>query len=177
MKAHEIFQQMSPALAVEILTYLQKEETPIYKTVVQGLAQQRKLRPVFVERKPSAERYAWMQAALNRRVSDTLAAHLLQTWLLGARKPLLCSFLDSLGIVHGADGTVEELPDSPPKEKLREVITDLLTKFPAEIVAVYLHAFHGMDDTISWPPLGEVLAEDERLKLGAFQVRAVASHP
>lgn len=167
MKAHEIFRHMSPALAVEILSYLQKEETSIYKTVVQGLAQQRKLRAVFVERKPPNERYAWMQAALGRRVSDTLAAHLLQTWLLGACKPLLCNFLDSLGIAHDAGGTVEELPESPPKEKLREVITDLLTKFPTETVAVYLHAFQGMDDTTSWPPLGELLAEDDRLKLGA----------
>jgi hypothetical protein len=167
MKSHEIFQHMSPALAVEILTYLQKEQTPVYKTVVQGLAQQRHLRPVFVERKPPPERYAWLQAALGRKLSDTFAAHLLQAWLLGARKPLLCEFLDALGIAHGEDGTVEELPGSPSKEKLREVVTELLTKYPTESVAVYLHAFHDMDSTVSWPPLGEVLAADDRLKLGA----------
>jgi hypothetical protein len=166
MKSHEIFQHMSPALAVEILTYLQREQTPVYKTVVQGLAQQRRLRPVFVERKPPPERYAWLQTALGRKVSDTFAAHLLQSWLLGARKPLLCDFLESLGIAHDADGTVEELPASPAKERLHQVITQLLDKYPAEIVAVYLHAFHDMDSTVSWPPLGEVLQEDERLKLG-----------
>jgi hypothetical protein len=177
MKAHEIFHYISPALAGEIFTYLRKEETPIYKTIVQGLAQQRKLRPVFVERKPPNERYAWMQAALGRRVSDALAAHLLQTWLLGACQPLLCNFLDSLGIAHDAGGTVEELPESPPKEKLHEVITQLLTKFPAETVAVYLHAFHGMDDTTSWPALGELLAEDDRLRLGGLQVPSMSSHP
>ena len=167
MKSHEIFQHMSPALAVEILTYLQREQTPVYKTVVQGLAQQRRLRPVFVERKPPPERYTWLQAALGRKVSDTFAAHLLQSWLLGARKPLLCDFLDSLGIAHDADATVEELPASPPKDKLHQVITQLLDKYPTETVAVYLHAFHDMDSTVSWPPLGEVLHEDERLKLGA----------
>jgi len=167
MKSHEIFQHMSPPLAVEILTYLQKEQTPVYKTVVQGLAQQRHLRPVFVERKPPPERYVWLQAALGRKVSDTFAAHLLQAWLLGARKPLLCDFLDALGIAHDEDGTVEELPGSPSKEKLREVVTELLIKYPAESVAVYLHAFHDMDSAVSWPPLGEVLAADDRLKLGA----------
>jgi hypothetical protein len=176
MKAHEIFQHVSPVLAAEILSYLQKEKTPIYKSVVQGLAQQRKLRPIFVERKPTSERYGWMQAALSRKISDTFAAHLLQTWLLGARQPLLCSFLDSLGIAHDADGTVEELPESPPKEKLRGVITDLLSKYPAEIVAVYLHAFHDMDDTVSWPPLGEILAEDDRLRIGAIEAPARAPH-
>lgn len=167
MKSHEIFQQMSPALAVEILTYLQKEQTPVFKTTVQGLAAQRHLRPVFIERKPPGERYAWLQAALSRKLSDTFAAHLLQAWLLGARKPLLCDFLDALGIARDEDGTVAELPESPSREKLGEVITQLLTSYPAETVAVYLHAFHDMDSTVSWPPLGEVLAEDERLRLGA----------
>lgn len=158
---------MSPALGVEILTYLQKEQTPVFKTVVQGLAQQRKLRPVFIERKPPAERYAWLQGALGRNGSDTFAAHILQSWLLGACKTLLCDFLDSLGIAHDADGAVEELPESPPKEKLHQVITELLAKYPAEKIAVYLNAFHDLDSTVSWPPLGQVLVEDERLKLGA----------
>jgi hypothetical protein len=168
MKSHEIFQQMSPALGAEILSYLQKEQTPLYKTVVQGLAQQRHVRSVFVERKPPAERYSWLQAELSRKPGDTFAANLLQSWLLGARKSLLCDFLDSLGIAHDDDGTVEELPASPSKEKLQETVTHLLAKYPAETVAVYLHAFHGMDGSVSWPPLGEVLAEDDRLTLGVL---------
>ncbi len=167
MKSHEIFQRMSPALAVEMFSYLQKEQTSVFKAAIQGLANQRKLRPVFVERKPPNERYAWMQAALGRKISDTLAAHLLQAWLLGAEKQMLCDFLDSLGIARDDDGTVEELPASPPKEKLHESIKQLLTKYPTENVAVYLHAFHDMDSTVSWPPLGELLQADERLHFGS----------
>jgi len=108
-----------------------------------------------------------MQLALSRKISDTLAAHLLQSWLLDAQKAMLCDFLDGLGIARDADGTVEKLPESPPKEKLHESITQLLAKYPTEAVAVYLHAFHDMDDSVSWPPLGEVLEEEERLRLGA----------
>ena len=167
MKSHEIFQAMSPDLAVEIFRYLQDERTAVFKNVVSGLAAQRNLRTIFVERKPPLERYAWIKAALSRKTGDTLAAHLLQAWLLGAQKPLLCNFLDSLGIGHDEDGTVEELPESPTKEKLRAAIAGLLTKYPAETVAVYLHAFHDMDSAVSWPPLGEVLVEDEYLKLGS----------
>src|ERR1051326_7215225 len=141
MKSYELFQQMSPALAAEIVGYVQKERTPVYKTVIQGLAVQRNLRPVFVERKPPNERYGWIKAALSRKPSDTLAAHLLQAWLLGAQKPMLCAFLDSLGICRDPDGTVENLPDSPPKEKLFETVTELLAQYPVETVAVYLHAF------------------------------------
>jgi len=149
MKSHELFQNMSPALATEILSYLQKEQTPVFKTVVQTLAAQRKLRPVFVERKPPNERYAWIKGALGRKPSDTLAAHLLQAWLLGAQKPMLREFLGSLGIDHDEDGTVENLPESPPKEKLHASIDLLLAKYPAESVAAYLHAFHDMDSTAS----------------------------
>jgi hypothetical protein len=166
MKSHEIFQQMSPDLAVEILGYLRKERTAIFKSVVSGLAGQRNLRIVFVERKPPVERYAWMKTALSRKAGDALAAHSLEGWLLGAQKPMLCDFLDSLGVDHDEDGTVEKLPESPPKEELRTTIHQLLAKYPAETVAVYLHAFHDMDSAVTWPPLGEVLADDERLRLG-----------
>ena len=166
MKSHEIFQQMSPAMAGEILGYVQKEQPAVLKSVIQTLATQRNLRTVFIERKPPADRYAWIKTALSRKPSDILAAHLLQAWLLGAQKPMLCDFLDSLGIKHDADGMVEQLPDSPPKDKLRATIDQLLDRYPSEPVAVYLHAFHDMDSTVSWPPLGEVLAEDGRLQLG-----------
>ncbi len=166
MKSSEIFQHLSPALAIEIMSYLQKEQPPVFKSVVQTLAAQRNLRSVFVERKPPNERYAWIKNALSRKPADTLAAHLLQAWLLGAQKTMLCDFLDSLGIKRDEDGTVENLPESPPKEKLRASIDQLLANYPAEAVAVYLHAFHDMDSTVSWPPLGEVLQEDERLCLG-----------
>jgi hypothetical protein len=166
MKSYQIFQQMSPTLAVEILTYLQKEQMPVFETAIQGLANQRHLRPVFVERKPPNERYAWMQSALGHKISDALATHVLQAWLLGAQKPMLCDFLDALGIARDADGTVEELPESPPKAKLSETVAQLIAKYPAEAVAIYLHAFHDMDSTASWPPLGEVLEEDARLRLG-----------
>jgi len=167
MKSHEIFQRMSPALAAEIFAYLQNEQKPVLKTAIQGLANQRNLRPVFIDRKPPHELFAWMQLALSRKISDTLAAHLLQSWLLDAQKAMLCDFLDGLGIARDADGTVEKLPESPPKEKLHESITQLLAKYPTEAVAVYLHAFHDIDDSVRWPPLGEVLEEEERLRLGA----------
>ncbi len=157
---------MSPDLATEILGYFQQEQGPVFKNIVQALAEQRKLRPVFVERKPRNERYLWIKNALGSKLSDALAAHLLQGWLLGTQSGMLCEFLDSLGILHENDGTVEQLPESPPKEQLQQSIQQLLGKYPAEKVAVYLQAFHDMDSTVTWPPLGELLAENEQLRLG-----------
>jgi hypothetical protein len=156
---------MSPATAAEIFTFLQREENAVYKAAIQGLANQRNLRSVFIERKPPNERHPWMQAALGRPISDALATHLLQAWLLGAKKEMLCDFLDALEIPHEPDGTVEQVPSSPPKEKIAAAINHLLGKYPPENVAIYLHAFRDMDSTVQWPPLNEILAEDSRLKL------------
>jgi hypothetical protein len=156
---------MSPALAAQIFTFLQTEQKPVYKAAIQGLANQRNLRGVFVERKPPVERFPWMRAALSRALSDSLASHLLQAWLLGANKPMLCDFLDGMEIKHEDDGTVEELPPAPPKEKIAAAVAHLLEKYPAETVAVYLHAFRDMDSAVQWPALDEILAEEPRLKL------------
>src|SRR5262249_30406143 len=169
MKSFEIMEHISPRLAVEILGYLQKEQTSVFKSTVQTLAGQRKLRPIFVERRPPAERYAWIKDALSRKPVDALAAHVLQNWLLGTQKEMLCDFLDSLGIAHEADGTVEQLPESPSKEELERAVDQLLAKYPAENVAVYLQAFYDMDTTVTWPALGELLTQDQRLRLSPDQ--------
>ena len=106
-----------------------------------------------------------MQAAFARKISDSLASHVLQAWLLGANKEMLCDFLDALEIKHADDGTVDELPAEVAKEKLAPAVERLLGKYPAEKVAAYLHAFRDMDSTVQWPAFDEVLAEEPRLKL------------
>jgi len=166
MRSHEIFQQMSPELAARIFSFLQAEQKPVYKAAIQGLANQRNLRGVFIERKPPNERFPWMQAAFARKISDSLASHVLQAWLLGANKEMLCDFLDAMEIKHADDGTVDDLPASAPKEKISAAVQRLLEKYPAESVAVYLHAFRDMDSAVQWPALDEVLSEEPRLKLG-----------
>jgi hypothetical protein len=167
MKAHELFAKMPEPLAAEVFSFLHEQEKPVYKAAIQGLANQRNLRGVFVERKPRNERHVWMKAALSRPVSDTLATHLLQAWLLGANKPMLCDFLDALGIAHEEDGTVEVIPPSPPKEQIQTAVDQLVTKYNPQAVAVYLHAFRDMDSSVKWPPLDEILVEDQRLQFAA----------
>jgi len=106
-----------------------------------------------------------MRAALGRPASDTLATHLLQAWLLGANKPMLRDFLGALDIPHDEAGTVAEIPPCPPKASLQAAIDQLLSKYPSEAVAVYLHAFREMDSSVQWPALNEILGEDSRLAL------------
>ena len=165
MSPHEIFSSISRHQASEIFGYIQEKKKPFYKTAIENLAKQRRLRPVFVERKPRNERFLWMQTSLGRKANEDIAAHLLQIWLVGAHSDLLCNFLDALGIHHDDDGTVEVLPDAPSKDELKEAVDGLLENHDPGVVAIYLNAFQAMDEEGGWRTLEELLAEDERLKL------------
>lgn len=164
MAPHAIFSQMTPDLAFQIFGFLFEKEKPLYKATLEALAKKRNLRPVFVERKPRNERFLWMKDSLARPVNDGVAAHLLQVWLVAAQAPLLCDFLDALGIAHDENGTVEELPPAPAKEKIEAAIEALLAKHEADVVAVYLHTFQALHENGGWPTLGETLEADARLK-------------
>jgi hypothetical protein len=165
MRPHEIFHSMNPAVAARIFSDLHDNEKPLYKAAIETLARQRKLRPVFIERKPRAERHAWLQDALGRKINGDNAAHILQLWLVKTQSALLCDFLDALGIKHDEHGMVEDLPAAPPREQLAPVIDSLLGKHDAAIVAVYLHAFNALNDT-PWESLAGILAADPRLQMG-----------
>jgi hypothetical protein len=166
MKCYEIFSKLSPQLTNEIFAYLLEFEKPVYKAIIQNVASRRKLRPVFIERKPKNERHLWLRQALSLKSADDISMQLLQIWLLGAQREMICEFLDYLEIKHDGKGVVENLPAEPPREKLNETITKLLEKRSPEIVAVYLNAFQAMDET-GWSVLDEALATDSRVALGA----------
>jgi len=165
MKCYEIFSRLSPELTNEIFAHLIEHEKPVYKAMIQNIATRRKLRPVFIERKPKNERHIWLRQALSMRGADDIATQLLQIWLLGAHRQMICDFLDSLGIKHDGKGVVDSLPAEPSREALTDTITKLLEGRSAEVVAVYLHAFQAMDET-GWSTLDEVLANDARVALG-----------
>lgn len=166
MNSSQIFQRLSPALVTQIFSFLQEHEKPSFKMAIQTVAAQRKLRPVFVERKPREERFTWFQGALSRPAAEPIGANLIQMWLMGEQSALLCDFLDALGIAHDEKGGIETLPESPSVEQLRGAVDAMLAKHPAETVAVYLHSFQSMD-IAGWPALAELLESDERLRLGA----------
>jgi hypothetical protein len=164
MKCYEVFGKLSPELTNEIFAYLLEFEKPVYKAMVQNIASRRKLRSVFIERKPRRERHLWLQQALSLKSADDLTMQLLQIWLLGAQREMICEFLDSLGIEHDGKGVVDNLPAAPSRDRLNETISKLLEKRSPEAVALYLHAFQAMDET-GWSILDEALATDPRISL------------
>ena len=164
LKPHEIFAKMPSLTAQGIFAFLHEHQKPLYKASLETLAKTRKLRPVFIEKKPRSEQYAWLVEQLCKRINDDTAAHVLQIWLVGAHKNLLCDFLDGFGIAHDENGTVEILPDAPPTQELVRVIDSLRGRYDATLLAVYLNTFQSLDSE-GWPTLSALIQEDPTLQL------------
>lgn len=165
LTAHELFGFMSPTLSGGILAFAYEEERDLYKAILASVAEARKLRPQFFERKPRKERDAEMIAWLSKPRLDLAAQNLLRTWLIKKHAAMLVDFLDSLGIPH-KDGTVEELPPTVEDARLRTAVENLLAKYPREEVAVYLNAFYAMNE-VYWLNLKAMLTDEPRLQFGA----------
>ena len=161
---HEIFAKMPSAMAQGIFAFLHEHQKPLYKATVDTLAKSRKLRPVFIEKKPRTQQHAWLVEQLSKRLNDETAAHVLQLWLVGAHKSLLCDFLDGFGIAHDENGTVEILPEAPQKADLVRVIDSLRPRYDATLLAVYLNTFQSLDYE-GWPSLDALIQEDPTLQL------------
>jgi hypothetical protein len=165
LTSHELLGFMSPALALEILTYVSETDKQLYRATLNAVAEARKVRPVFMERQPRTQRHATMLATLSRPALDLFTANLIRAWLLKKHNAMLVDFLNALGIPH-KEGVVEDLPAAMEDAKLREAVEALLAKYPPETVAVYLHAFNDMNE-VNWPNLKTMLESDKRLQLGS----------
>ncbi len=165
LTSHELLGFMSPALALEILTYTHETDKPLYQAALCAVADARKLRPAYFKRQPRSQQHAMMVATLARPALETVSGNLLRAWLLKKHKQMLVDFLDGLGITH-EEGVVEQLPPTMDDAKVRTAVEALLAKHPPEAVAVYLHAFNEMNE-VEWPNLKAMLDSDPRLQLGA----------
>ena len=81
MKAHQLIQAISKDLQTEIISYLDTEHLNAYRMVLSTLASQRKLRPIFLERKTRPQQYVWVFEQLRMRANNSLAEQVLQIWL------------------------------------------------------------------------------------------------
>jgi len=165
LSSHELFGFMSPALANDILGYIFESDKPTYKATMNAVAEARKLRPVFLERQPRLQRHALMMASLSKPGSEMIAASLLRAWLMQKQNAMLVDFLNALSLPHDKS-VVENLPPSVPDDQLKAAVDLLLSKYPAETVALYLNAFNGMNEA-HWANLKAMLESDARLQLGA----------
>ena len=165
MKAHELYSAVDPAIVTPILDWFRANDKNVYRSAVATLAGNRKLRPVFIEKKSMADQYAWIHKTLKINACDTIGEHLLQAYLMAGQQSLLAMFCDGMGIPHDGKGSVVgNLPKKLDTERLNSTIERLVDIFEPKLFAVYLHCFN-MQVPGGWPELSEKLASDERLKL------------
>jgi hypothetical protein len=164
LTSHELLGFMSPALALEILTDAHESDKPLYRTTLGAVAEARKVRTVFLERQPRVQQHTAMLATLSKPSLELVTANLIRSWLLKKYKGMLVDFLDKLEIQH-KDGVVDELPEAIDDAKLQAAVDLLLSKYPQEVVAVYLNLFNDMNE-VEWTNLKGMLESDKRLQLG-----------
>lgn len=164
LKSHELLGFMSPDLANDILNYAFESDKPTYKAVLNGIAEARKVRPVFLERQARPQRHALMVATLSRPGLDQVASSLIRAWLVKKQQAMLVDFLNALDIPNN-EGVVDDLPRTVDDAKLKAAIELILAKHQPEVVAVYLNAFNDMNEA-SWSNLNTMLEGDSRLQVG-----------
>jgi len=165
VKAHEIYQVLDPALVQQMFDWFREHQRAVYKNALATLAQDRKLRPVYVQQKSLAEQYAWLLKTLRLKSCDTIGEHLLQAWFLAGNQPMLAAFCDAMGIPHDGKGSVQgDLPAELDAAKLDAAVDSLVGAYDPKLVGLYLHVFN-IQVADGWPAMSAKLAADERLKI------------
>jgi hypothetical protein len=166
MTAHEMFQKMPAELGQTIAGWLRDNERNVFRTAITSLAQQRKLRPVFVTRKTKPEQAQWLVDQLKLRGNEAVGENLLQIWLMKGRSEMLSTFLDAVGVPHDGKGGVDgDIPPTFDPAKVKTGAEALLAKFPAAEVAVYLNLFQ-LQQPGGWKEIDDAVAADARLQVG-----------
>ena len=165
-QAYEIFQEMKPETALSVFQYLRNEQREVYKASIASLAANRKLRPIFIQRKPGTEQIDWLVKNVKLRGSGEIATQVLQLWLLKAHPSLLTGFLDGLGIEHDGEGAADDIPDELNAKKLKSTVADLLKNHDPELVRTYLGIFQ-LQRSEGWPELTKLIESTPELQAGA----------
>ncbi len=148
-----------------MLTWFRNNDRNVYKSVINTLAKERKLRAVFVQKKPLPEQFAWIHKTLQLRACDAIGEQFLQAYLMAAQQSMLGMFCDGLGIEHDGKGAVTgDLPRDLDSTKLAETSEKLVDVFDPKIYTIYLHCFN-MQMPGGYPAITKLLEEDKRLSL------------
>ncbi len=165
MKAHELYSAVDPAVVTQILDWFRANDRNVYRSALATLAGNRKLRPIFVEKKTIPEQYAWILKTLKLKPCETIGEHLLQAYLMAGQQSMLAMFCDGMGIPHDGKGSVVgDLPKKMDAERLNTTIDRLVDIFDPKVLTLYLHCFN-MQLPDGWPELTAKLESDERLTL------------
>ena len=163
LSSYELIGFITPELAHRILADTAEDNRELYEATLGAVARLRGMRPQFLKKQPKPIRHKTMVQAMSKPAFDEAAGSLLRGWLLKHQISLLTQFLDALDIKH-EEGIVEELPKTIADDMLSAALDNLLANHDRDVIVLYLHAFHTMNDA-GWPNLEATLENDDRLQL------------
>ena len=164
MTPNELLAAIGPEMQLQLMRYMQEEQRPAYKAVVNTIAGQRKLRPTFVMEKSKPKQAEWVLDQLRLRSNEGVTEQIFQIWLLKGKADMLISFLDGVGIAHDGKGEIAELPGEIADDKAEAAVAALLAAHPAKHVALYLTMFQTQRPG-GWPGLTKAIESRPELKL------------
>ena len=164
MLAHEIIRALPEEKVIEMILYVRENEMDSYRAVLFSLAEARRIRPAFVQKKHRNEQAKWIHQGLCNKKQAQYAEHFLQILLMKGHQPMLVDFLDKLEIPHDGEGGLESFPEELDAAKLKSAADSLLEKYENDDVALYLNTFQ-LQIPDGYPALTEYIANEPRLQI------------
>lgn len=164
MTPNQILNAIGPEMQLQLMRYMQDDQRPAYKAIINTLAPQRKLRPTFIFEKSKEKQAAWLLDQLRLRTNEGVTEQIFQIWLLKGNAQMLITFLDTVGIAHDGKGEIAELPGDIAEDKAEAAVAALVAAHPAKHVAVYLTMFQ-TQRAGGWPGLTKAIEARPELKL------------
>jgi hypothetical protein len=165
VKAYELYSAADPALFTQMFDWFRQNDRNVYRSALATIAQSRKMRLAFIQKKSVPEQYAWMLKCLQSKMAGVIGEHLLQAWFMAGNQEMLAKFCDAMEIPHDGKGSVEgELPETLDAAKLDAAVDQLLAAYDPKVVTLYLQVFN-LQNPGGWEALQAKLDSDSRLVL------------
>ncbi|QSR89816.1 hypothetical protein IT6_09785 [Methylacidiphilum caldifontis] len=168
MPTYLIWDSISDDLSHQILLCAHQSDKKLYRLLLDMVSKGMGIRINKLLEMPKTQRHLLCKRVLSHPRSETMSFYLLSHWLIETQSPMLCRWLDLLGIVHDEKGVVEEIPDEPPNEILQQAVDILFEEFPHLYVSIYLQGFYEMEG-MRWKSLGSLISSDSRFKIEKYQ--------
>lgn len=158
MRAYQVFAEMSPERAAEVLNALHEGSPAVYTQAVAAASAALKARPRFLMKQPPDKRAHLVRRALSRVAANELAEEVLAAYFLESRRELLVEWLDAAGVEH-EEGTLKAEPPEPAPETLAKAVDAFLAGEGRADRELLLRAF-AAQGAVDWPALEARLSGD-----------------
>jgi len=152
MRSYQVFAQMTPERAAQVMAVLVEKSPAVYTQAVAATSAAMNARPKFLMRQAADKRANMVRRTLARVRANDLAEEILAAYFLEGRKELLIEWLDLVGLNHDEGILENENPAPPPGPQLQKAIESFLAGDGTEDRDLLLRAF-AAQSAIDWPDL------------------------